>query len=243
MFLNIHNYKSTIKIFLVFGNPLRFLFSLLHKKVPKRIVLKTPIGRISVILRNYESLKTIFSIFCREDYFVDRRLVGTFMDVGSNCGYSSLYFLTRNAKNNVICYEPDPQNLKFLTDNLKLFRQRTVINKVGIGTKAGQAKFYLTDDGKYSSLVPIKDSKDIYDIKLVSFSQEIDNCSKKIDNLIIKLDVEGIEEDLIKNIEFENKPAVSQLIIESINCSKYIKKPHEKKLYNGYVEHIVFSKK
>lgn len=241
MFLNFYNYKSFIKIFLVFDSPFQFIFLLLSKKVPGSIILKTPIGKINVSLRNYESAKTIFSIFCREDYFIENKKACTFMDIGSNCGYSSLYFLTRNINNYVICYEPDTKNINFLEINLQPFKQRTLIHKVGIGTKAGEAKFYRTVDGKYNTLLPIKEFEDVYDIKLVSFSEEIEECIKYNNDLVIKLDVEGIEEDLIKNIDFENRPFVSQLIIESTTCSRYIKRPHKRKLFNGYVEHIIFS--
>ena len=38
--------------------------------------------------------------------------------------------------------------------NLQSFKQRSLIHKVGIGTKAGEAKFYRTDDGKYNTLIP-----------------------------------------------------------------------------------------
>ena len=150
MFLNFYNYKSFIKIFLVFDSPFQFIFLLLSKKVPGSIILKTPIGKINVSLRNYESAKTIFSIFCREDYFIENKKVYTFMDIGSNCGYSALYFLTRNINNFVICYEPDSQNIHFLEMNLQSFKQRSLIRKVGVGTKAGEAKFYRTNDGKYN---------------------------------------------------------------------------------------------
>ena len=121
MLLNIHNYKSLLRIFVIFNNPIQFLFSLIFNKVPKQITLRTPIGKVEVNVRNYESLKTIFSIFCREDYFIKKDCKNTFMDVGSNCGYSSLYFLTRNKDNNVICYEPDRKNIDFLEANLKAF--------------------------------------------------------------------------------------------------------------------------
>ena len=38
MFLNFYNYKSFIKIFLVFDSPFQFIFLLLSKKVPSSII-------------------------------------------------------------------------------------------------------------------------------------------------------------------------------------------------------------
>ena len=239
MLLNIHNYKSFFRIFVIFNNPIQFLFSLVFNKVPQQITLRTPIGKIEVNVRNFESLKTIFSIFCREDYFIKQDCKNTFMDVGSNCGYSSLYFLTRNKDNNVICYEPDRKNLDFLKSNLKAFKNRSSIRNVGIAVESGYSEFYLTADGKYNSLLEMKDYDEKVTIELVNFNDEIDKCSDN-NSLIIKIDVEGIEKDLIKEINFENKKNVSQLIIESNDCSRHISRKHKRILVNGYVEHIIF---
>ena len=239
MLLNIHNYKSFLRIFVIFNDPIKFLFSLIFNKVPQQITLRTPIGKIGVNVRNYESLKTIFSIFCREDYFIKKDYKNTFMDIGSNCGYSSLYFLTRNKDNNVICYEPDRKNLDFLKSNLKAFKNRSSIRNVGVAAESGFSEFYLTSDGKYNSLLKMKDYDEKVTIELVNFNDEIDKCSDN-NSLIIKIDVEGIEQDLIKEINFENKKNVSQLIIESNDCSRHISRKHKRILVNGYVEHIIF---
>jgi FkbM family methyltransferase len=161
------------------------------------------------------------------------------MDVGSNCGYSSLYFLTRNKDNNVICYEPDRKNLDFLRTNLKAFKNRSSIRNVGIAVESGYAEFYLTSDGKYNSLLEMKDYDEKVTIELVNFNDEIDKCSDR-NSLIIKIDVEGIEKNLIKEIDFENKENVSKLIIESNDCSRFISRKHKRILVNGYVEHIIF---
>lgn len=240
MFLNINNYKNFIKIFIVFDNPFKFIFSLIFRKVPGQITLKTPIGKISVSLRNYESLKTIFSIFCRNDYFVNNEKIFHFMDIGSNCGYSALYFLTRNNLNTVDCYEPDKENIEYLEMNLKSFSERVKIKNVGIGVKLGSAEFYAAKDGKYSSLLPQHNTIESYKIELVSFNDEIEKLSLKKKNILIKIDVEGMEEELIKSIDFVNKKFVKQIIVESVNCSKLIQKKHNRKLINGYIEHIQF---
>ena len=76
-------------------------------------MIKSPIGDIEIYIRNFESLKTIFSIFCRKDYYVENKKFH-YIDLGANCGYAALFFLSRNHTNTVSCYEPDPYNIEFL---------------------------------------------------------------------------------------------------------------------------------
>ena len=60
-------------------------------------------------------------------------------------------------------------------------------------------------------------------------------------NTQIKIDIEGLEEKIIKDVDFTNYKSISKLIIESKNCSILIKKNHKRLLINGYVEHIYFN--
>ena len=223
--------------------PINFIFFIITKKVPEKVKLITPIGVINVSIRNYESLKTIFSIFCREDYIIENNKTFLFMDVGSNCGYSAIYFLTRNNLNKVICYEPDDRNIKYLNINLSAFKERVKIKEIGVGINAGSAKFFITKDGKYNSLNPILNNiEKIINIRIVRFKDEIENLRNSNNDLIIKLDVEGLEETLIKSIDCNNYIFLKKLIIESSSCSKIIEASHKRKVVNGYVEHLEFIK-
>jgi FkbM family methyltransferase len=236
-FLNIHNYLSIVRIFLIFQNPFHFICCVVLKKVPNKINIKTPIGKISLFLRNFESLKTIFSVFCREDY-ISSSEKSHYIDLGSNCGYSAIYFLTRNNQNTIDCYEPEKENLKYLKKNLRLFSQRSNIYKYAIGIKKGREFFYTSADGKYSSLLKKKSQKR-YKVNVISFNSLL----KKIDikkKTQIKIDIEGMEKKIIKKINFKRYKNISKLIIESKDCSKLIKKFHERLLINGYIEHLYF---
>ena len=70
-------------------------------------------------------------------------------------------------------------------------------------------------------------------------SEILDNVinieSKKI---VIKIDVEGIEEDIVRSIDFSNYRKVCKLIIESTECGKILTCDYTSKIVNGYIEHI-----
>src|SRR5690348_7970998 len=127
MFTNRDNWRSALKIFLTIHQPLRFIWAIALGKTLAHVSVRTPIGRVRIALRNHESLKTLFSIFCREDYPIDSTGPYAFMDVGANVGIASAYFLSRNPLNVVTCFEPDPANLKFLEETLRFFAGRSQI--------------------------------------------------------------------------------------------------------------------
>src|SRR5262245_9632485 len=103
MIRNSHNWLASWRAAWVFSNPLQFAWSLISRSAPARIRLRTPTGPVTLHLRNFESLKTAFSVFCREDYRVGAGQALHFVDIGANVGISALYFLTRNACNTVRC--------------------------------------------------------------------------------------------------------------------------------------------
>ena len=237
IYLNINNYLSFYRIFYIFKNPILLMVSLIFKKPPKVIMIRTPIGPLKLHIRNYESLKTIFSIFCRKDYKINKNKA-YYLDIGANCGYAAVYFLSRNHENTVTCFEPDPKNIEYLKANLNSFEERAEIKSSGVGSINEEVDLFLSEDGKYNSIIENKKLKTI-SIKLVSINDILDK-SMNINNLIIKIDVEGIETDLIKAINFSKYPNIKKIIVESLKCSKLIKTPHKRKIVNRYIEHISF---
>src|SRR5215469_14481544 len=62
---NRFNWLGLFRAFWVLGEPFQFLVGLLRCRAPETVHVLTPVGRITLTLRNAESLKTLFSIFCR----------------------------------------------------------------------------------------------------------------------------------------------------------------------------------
>ena len=76
-------------------------------------------------------------------------------------------------------------------------------------------------------------------INLISINDILDLHSDK-KNLIIKIDIEGIEKELLKKIDFNKYPYIKKIMVESIGCSDLIEIDHKLKVVNSYVEHISF---
>lgn len=90
---------------------------------PYNIKIRTPLGQILPKIYSYHDMLTVNEVFCREDYCA-KSACKVIVDVGSNIGISALYFLTRNKDSKCYLFEPVPENVEKLKENLKLFEGR-----------------------------------------------------------------------------------------------------------------------
>ncbi|HEU4778887.1 MAG TPA: FkbM family methyltransferase [Steroidobacteraceae bacterium] len=240
MIRNSHNWTALYRALWVFANPVQFAWSVLRRSAPASVRLRTPTGTVTLNLRNFESLKTAFSVFCREDYRTETDRSFVFLDVGANVGISAVYFLTRNGRNTVRCYEPDSANLEFLTANLDAFGARATVHAMAVGTTTGTVTLYCSEDGKYTSTLASHHAVVVQRVPCVAFGDVLAALRRCDWPVIVKLDVEGIERELIGYTDFAAHPHVTRLFCESTDCSSLIARRHIRSLRNGYVEDLRF---
>ena len=223
-------------------NPFSFISYIVFPSKGKEIQLRTPIGKINVMMRNRQSARTIYSIFVREDYFIDKEYKNI-LDLGSNIGISALYFLSRNKKNRIYCVEPDPNNAYFLKKNLKSFKNRSKISFSAITTDKKKYKnFNLSFDGKYSSFKNLgRNLDETIEVKTKTIDDLLNDVFFK-NNLpiLLKLDIEGLEKEVINNFDFKSNPRIIQLIAEGTGYKENINKKGNLEVINGYIEKYTF---
>jgi FkbM family methyltransferase len=240
-FYNRYNWLGAFRAFYVFTNPLAFIIALVRHSAPPYVRVRTPIGRITLRLRNFENLKTLFSIFCRQDYRVSGRARYLFLDIGANVGFASAYFLSRNDSNIVQCFEPDISNLDHLKGNLANFPERATISDQAIHVSNEVSVLYRSPDGKHSSLHFTDRAWLPHQAVSRKFADVLAEAAIIGLPTIIKIDVEGTEGDLVQSVKFEEYPFIQRLIVEANYCSKLITRPHTRRLRNGYVEDLTFA--
>lgn len=237
------NMKVSYRIFFIFINPLYFAIYLIFPIGKRSLKLRTPIGKINVLLRNRESAKTLYSIFIREDYITDLNYKNI-LDLGSNIGISALYFLSRNKYNKILCFEPDPNNFYFLEKNLEKFKDRSQICFCAVGSQDSKdIEFNLSNDGKYSSLkeIPFSKLKKKIRVKVISIENALKNSNfNNKDPLLLKIDVEGLEKKIISSFDFSRNSNIRELIIEGSGYKDCINKKGKIKLINGLIEKYIF---
>lgn len=238
---NQFNWIGAFRACYVFTNPLTVVIALLRQTAPPVVRVRTPIGPITLRLRNFENLKTLFSIFCRQDYSVPDRINYLFLDIGANVGLAGAYFLSRNDRNVVQCFEPDITNLAHLEENLANFPGRASIKDYAVHVSDGVAVLYRSPDGKHSSLHRTDRAWIPQQTVSRKFADILAEAAFVGLPTIIKIDVEGTEGDLVQSVKFEDYPFIRRIIIEANYCSQWITRPHARGLRNGYVEDLTFT--
>lgn len=237
---NRYNWRGLLRACWVVTNPVKFFLGLARHRAPETLAVRTPTGTITLTLRNFESLKTLFGVFCRDDYATDSARAFFFFDIGANIGFASAYFLSRNPKNRVCCFEPDETNLPWLNRNLAAFPGRASIVNHAIATTSGETVLYRAETGKHSALHPNEIATVPQKVTSSGFGDVLAAPAPDALPTVVKLDVEGAEEELIKSVQFENYPQLQRLLCESTTCSQLITRPHRRALRNGYIEDLSF---
>jgi FkbM family methyltransferase len=123
----------------------------------------------------------------------------TVLDIGANIGIHSLYF-SRVAKNGlVIAFDPQPKTFRILEKNIYQNNIANIIPlNLAISNTAQIAEFYVMSDDGYSSLIhPTR--KKLQD-KIKVLCTRVDNLVGDMKVELVKIDVEGLEFDVLKSM-------------------------------------------
>lgn len=237
---NRYNWLGLLRACWIVTNPPRFFVALARHRAPETLAVRTPTGTITLALRNFESVKTLFGVFCRDDYATASNRAFFFCDIGANIGFAAAYFLSRHPSNRVCCFEPDETNLPWLNRNLAVFAGRVTIINRAVATTSGETVLYRAETGKHSALHPNDIATIPQKVASSGFGDVLAAPAPDALPTVVKLDVEGVEEELIKSVRFENYPQLQRLLCESTSCSQLITRPHRRALRNGYIEDLSF---
>src|SRR5262249_22538671 len=113
--------------------------------------VRTPTGTVTAKAYSHHDVFTIQEIFGREDYRADGSL-GVVVDIGSNIGLSTLYFLTRNHTSRCYAYEPVPRNVDRLLSNLAQYKARYELHEVAVAASGGIVDFTVEPTGRYGGI-------------------------------------------------------------------------------------------
>ena len=107
-----------------------------------------------------------------------------------------------------MCIEPDPDNISFLECNLVTFPGRYILLDGALVDKSctqERLRFYQSNDGKYSSLIPGQNHVKTVEVPTITIDYIEDILGQRLNceysPLVVKLDTEGTEELLIKALE------------------------------------------
>ena len=137
---------------------------------------------------------------------------GTVLDIGANIGNHTVFFST--IFENVISFEPVPRNCWILKANLHLNQIKNVhLIEKGLGNK-NEKLFFKNEPGntndRLSGSNPSETSGENM-VDVVIGDEELNKLSNPAPILMIKIDVEGLEPEVIMGLEntiSANKPII-----------------------------------
>jgi FkbM family methyltransferase len=179
---------------------------------PTSIAVRTPLGRADIRVHSFHDLLTVNEIFARKDYPA-RRDLGVVVDIGSNIGISALYFLTRNRSSKVFLFEPLPRNVDALRANLIGYEARYVLEDTAVGTGNGMVEFGWEDTGRYGGVGRAAEHR--LDVRCRDLNDILQEILREVDHIdVLKMDVEGSEEDLLRHASLEHLRRVRAIYAE-----------------------------
>jgi FkbM family methyltransferase len=151
---------------------------------------------------------------------------GTFLDIGANIGYHSLFVATACPDSTCIAFEPHPQLYQELESNRKLNGLPNLVTyQKAVGAAAGSADFYMTSSDSYnkglSSLIPSGPLMDHYTKAIVPVVclDKVLPAGERDRVKAIKIDAQGYEYEVLcgaKQLIAEAAPVIS---LEYHNCT------------------------
>lgn len=215
-FFNKPFYVALINIFKYFDRPVeiirRYVFG--QGDYPKKLSVKTPLGKQEVWLYSFHDMITMVECYGKLDYPAEKE-ISCVVDFGSNIGISAGYFLTRNKSIKVYLFEPLPENIERLKTNLQGFEDRYELHEVAVGLEKGQAEFGFEATGRYGGLK--SDLPKTIQVQVCKVEEIISDIIEKEGHIdILKIDVEGLETEIIKSLSLENLKKINSLYAETI---------------------------
>ncbi|KKP24459.1 MAG: Methyltransferase FkbM family [candidate division TM6 bacterium GW2011_GWF2_28_16] len=179
---------------------------------------KTKFFKWTVNFFNYRILNYLFQeIFLNNCYFFNTNSKQpNIIDCGSNIGISILYFKKIYPESKIICFEPDKQTFEILKNNIEQNKLKNVLaQNIALSNKNEYLKFYYdknTPGNLKMSYLPerINSGQNYEMVKATKLSNYI---NEDID--FLKMDIEGAETDVIKELYKNNKlKYINQMVIE-----------------------------
>ncbi len=172
-------------------------------------------------LRDEVDISVMREIFKLHEYrLVDEAIISAIdpiVDVGAHAGFFSLYVRVLNNNVSIFAIEPESENLKLLNRHLKENKIKKVKVLAGaLASESGQRFLEISDDNHNHQLLPKSKSED--NVKVEAFSLA-DFCKKeKIKRIaLLKMDIEGGEFEVLKNLSAKDFLLFKNLILEYHN--------------------------
>jgi len=184
--------------------------------IKKSTVIIETKKEVKILLRvNSTDLMALTHVWLIEEYAkknFDIKSSDTVIDIGAHIGLFTLY-ASQNCKNgNIYSYEPVKENFNVLKENITINNLKNVkIFNLAVSKSNSTIKLFMNNDESGHSMFS-KSSENII-VNSTSLMKIFDENNIKKCNFL-KLDCEGAEYEIIKNLPLEYFQKIDKLVIE-----------------------------
>ena len=165
-------------------------------------------GIHKVYLNDSTDLGTFLEVFLQDEYkiFQPIKNVKIIIDLGANCGYTSIYFSHIFPEAKIIAVEADPTNVKKIKKNIESFNEQIIIEPSAVALQSGTLDFYLNWKTSISgSTIKRDDGAEKITVPAISFT----DLEKKYGAFdIVKFDIEGGEWEVVDSSVLSQEPKI-----------------------------------
>ena len=195
------HYVALARHFLHTRHPIRWTHRYVtgRGEYPSEIEFEVRSESSRIKLYSSHDLLTYNEIFSRRDYPVkgDEKVI---VDCGGNIGISVIYFQLMCPQSRIYVYEPLPINLERLKSQPALDVSRVDVRPFAVSTEATEADFCVEPTGRYGSLVQRRTTT-LIRVACRNLEDDLKVLISQHGSLgILKLDVEGVEEQLLRSL-------------------------------------------
>ena len=209
---NIRTFRNWYNIYLT-------KYGLLHDE----FICKTRTGEKILVRPWADDMRIVKSVFAKKNYvneFVSVMPNSVVVDVGANIGAFSI-FAARCARQ-VFALEPEPENFCLLCYNIELNSLKNLTPlRIAITNKKGKHDFYIAEkqhSGSHSFFLRQYEKK--IEVETLSIKDFIEKeALPKIH--FLKLDCEGSEDKIIKDLSWETAKKIEQIALEFHHFGDY----------------------
>ena len=164
------------------------------------------IFEFNVTAYDYDTLKYLFKeIFISKEYhFESKNLSPSIIDCGANIGMSVLYFKHLYPNCKIIAFEPNPYAFTLLEKNVLQNSLKDVeLRNIGLSSVEESIQFFLGENkgGLSGSIIQERGGENAINVQTAKLSTFIQDDTFDL----IKMDVEGAETEIIKDLLLEKK--------------------------------------
>lgn len=170
----------------------------------------------TVYFFNYDAFLSMFEdIFIEQVYqFSTNKKNPIIIDGGTNIGVEILYYKKLYPASKILAFEPDKKTYRFLKKTVveNKFQNVTVVN-AALSSNVGQKSFHVNRADQGSLVMGFMKRKEVPHTVRTKTVRLPDYITEKID--FLKLDIEGAEGDVIKNLSMTRAlRKISQITVE-----------------------------